>query len=456
MSTVQLARKGWLDRMLGLVTEVRPGEAPTSLLLTLNVFLLLSAYYIIKPIREALILAEGSAELKSYLGAVQAALFLFIVPAYGAFASRVNRIRLINGVSLFFISNLILFYFADRMGASLGVPFFLWAGIFNLMVIAQFWSFANDLYTEEQGKRLFAIVGIGSTVGAVAGSQMAGVLVKEIGLFQMMLVSAGLLCVCVGLSNWIHYRERNFSREASRRRQAEAPLARDGGFQLVIRQRYLLYIGLLTLIVNLVNTNGEYILGKTFDQVAEAAVANGTSGGLSQRELIGSYYANFQFWQNLIGALMQLFLVSRVIKYLGVRAALFVLPLISLGGYTILATAPILAYIRLAKILENSTDYSLQNTVRHALFLPTSREAKYKAKQAVDTFFWRAGDMLSGISVFVAAGLLSLGIARFALLNVALVATWLFLAAGIAREHRKLSAEAPSEAGHPSTLGTST
>jgi AAA family ATP:ADP antiporter len=436
--------KSWLDRLLSVAAEVHGGEAVTALLLASNVFLLLCAYYIIRPVREALILpVPGGAEIKSYAGALHAGLFLFIVPAYGAFASKVNRIRLINAVTLFFASNLVLFFLVGQIGLPptlLAVCFFLWVGIFNLMVIAQFWSFANDLYTEEQGKRLFAIVGVGSSVGAVAGSQLAGMLIDPLGLFGMMLVAAGILVLCLLLTNVVHFREKGRAAGGVKKQEADRPLGRDGGFQLVLQHRYLLLIGLLTLLINVVNTNGEYMLGRTFSEVAGQTVAAGRAGGLSQGELIGSYYADFQFWQNLLGALIQLFLVSRIFKYLGVRAALFIMPMISLFGYTLFAAAPIFAYIRIAKILENATDYSLQNTVRRALFLPTSREAKYKALQAVETFFWRAGDMISGVLVFAGIRLLQLG--AVATINIGLVAVWLLLAWGIAREYRKMAAKA--------------
>jgi AAA family ATP:ADP antiporter len=129
MSTMSMPisgnKKTWLDRLMSLVTEVQPGEALTALLLTLNGFLLLATYYIIRPVREALILADGGAEIRSYLGAVLAVLFLLIVPGYGAFASKVNRIRLINSISLLFISNLVVFYLLGRVGVRLGIPFFL-------------------------------------------------------------------------------------------------------------------------------------------------------------------------------------------------------------------------------------------------------------------------------------------------------------------------------------------
>src|SRR5215813_1881255 len=144
-----------VDRLLLLVSDVRAGEGHTALLMMTNLFLLLTGYLIIKTVREALILSEGGAVVKSYAAAGQALLLLAFVPAYGAFASRVNRLRLVCGVTLFFASHLIVFYLLGSAGVRVGVAFYLWIGIFNLVVIAQFWGFANDLYSPERGKRLF-------------------------------------------------------------------------------------------------------------------------------------------------------------------------------------------------------------------------------------------------------------------------------------------------------------
>jgi len=434
------AEKTWLERLLGLAAEVRPGEAGTVLLLALNGFLILAAYYIIRPLREVFILAvPGGAEIRAYTGAMMAGLFLFIVPGYGVLATKVSRIRLINWVTLFFASNLVLFMLVDRAGVQLGVPFFLWVGIFNLVVVAQFWSFANDLYTPEAGRRLFAIVGFGGTAGATAGAAVAGAMIQSPGPGVMMLAAAGILVACLALSNVIHGREKHRA-AGVRRKQAEEPLGAEGGFQLVIRHRYLLLIALLTLAVNLVNTNGNYIQARTVSEVARQSVTEGSAGGRTEKDIIGGYYANTDLYQNVLVAILQFFLVSRIFKYLGVGGSLFVMPLVSLCSYGLFAAAPILALIRLAKILENSIDYSLQGTVRRALFLPTSREAKYKALQAVETFFWRAGDMLSGLAVFLGPRLLRMGTRSFAGVNLGLVAAWLLLAAGVSRENRKLTA----------------
>jgi AAA family ATP:ADP antiporter len=434
---------GPVDRFLNLFTEVRRGEATSALLLALNIFLILTAYYVLKPVREALILAGGGAEIKSYAAAGQALLLLAAVPLYGWLASRVRRRVLINGVTLFFAGCLLVFYALAQWEVPLGVVFFLWVGIFNLMVPAQFWAFANDIYTPDAGKRLFVIVAFGASCGAVVGSYLDSLLIPLMGVYQLMLVAAGILAASLLLTNGVDRRERRRDSDPGvtieRQPAEDEPLKGGNAFAMVLRSRYLLLIALLMLVLNWVNTTGEYILGRTVLEAAEQAVGAGTSGGLTIEEYIGGFYADFFTVVNLAGLLLQLFVVSRVLKYMGVGVAISILPLIALGGYLIAAFYPVLTMIRWAKTAENATDYSLQNTVRQILFLPTTREQKYKAKQAIDTFFVRAGDVLSAVLVFAGTTWLAFTTQSFALFNVALVVVWLALAFLIGRHYKKLT-----------------
>lgn len=175
---------GLLERFLNVFTEVRPGESAQALALAINIFLILTAYYLLKPVREALILSgDGGAELKSYVSAGQVVLFLFLVPLYGWLAGRFPRRKLITRVTLFFVLCLVGFYALGVGGAPIGVTFFLWIGIFNMMIPAQFWAFANDLYEARDGERLFVIVAFGASAGAVFGSALSGRLVEPVGIF---------------------------------------------------------------------------------------------------------------------------------------------------------------------------------------------------------------------------------------------------------------------------------
>jgi len=432
---------GILDKILSPFTVLQPGEAKDALLLTLAIFLLLTAYYVLKVVREPLILAAGGAELKSYTSAAQAVLLLLLIPAYSAIANRVNRIKLISIVTIFFISNLILFYAMSAANTPyLGVAYFIWVGIFNLMIIAQFWSFANDVYTPEEGKRLFAIVGFGQTLGATCGGLLSKLLIGHLRVHELMLVAAAFLVAYLFIIRVVHHRDRSESQEAAA--NAEKPMQdRRGGFALVARDRYLLLIGLLLLLLNFVNTNGEYILGRVVTGDAARLVAAGATSGMPAQEFteqfIGKFYADYFTWVSALTAFIQIFLVARIMTRVGVRAALFVLPVVSLGAYGIIAFVPMLALIRAAKIGENSLDYSLNNTVRQALFLPTTREAKYKAKAAIDTLFVRAGDLSSAGLVFLGT-LLAMQPRDFAIVNMALVLVWLLIVIGIGRRHRVL------------------
>lgn len=473
-----------LDRFLRLFTDVRRGEGLSALLLALNVFLILTAYYFIKPIREALIIGERGAEVKSYASAAQALILLGAVPLYARLASRLPRRTLINRVTLFFIACLVVFFFLGTAGVPLGIPFFLWVGIFNLMVVAQFWAFANDIYTNDEGERLFPLVQFGASLGAVLGSVVVGQLIEPLGIYPPMLAAAAILLASLAVTTIVDRRERRRT-EAERpsydttltnpaatgefrletgeythlraqlkealRRADEADAAGEptpvdvgdsgwtstGAFQLVFRTRYLLLIAVLVLLVNWVNTTGEYLLGRVVAENAARAIATGETA-LTQGEYIGQFYSRFFSVVNVAGLLLQLFFVSRIVKYLGVRVAIMILPAIALGGYALLVFLPVLSAVRWAKTAENATDYSLYNTVRNMLFLPLTREQKYKAKQVTDAFFWRAGDVLSAAVVFAGTTWLSLGVAQFAMLNLALVAAWLVVAARIGAHYAEL------------------
>ncbi len=437
--------KSWLDRLLSPFATVRAGEGLTALLLAANVFLLLGSYYLLKTVREPLILTQGGAEVKSYAAAGQAVLLLLFVGAYSRFAARVDRLRLIAGVTLFFISNLAIFYALGSAGFRIGVAFFLWVGLFNVFIVAQFWGFANDVYTEEQGKRLFPIVGVGSSLGAWVGSLAAEALFKrlepESAPYTMMLFGAAGLAASIGLTWWADRRSERLARSDDAQPE-KAPIGKDGAFKLIFQQRYLFLIAMLVLLINVVNTTGEFLLSKLVTTEIAARTASAAEAGAQ----IGAFYGDFYSWVNLLGFLFQALLVSRLFKWIGVRGALFIVPLIALGGYGLFLATPVLAIIRIAKIFENSTDYSIQNTARHALFLPTSREAKYKAKAAIDSFFWRVGDMIQAGIVFAGVELLSFGMREFAMVNLCFAAIWLGVVFLVARENRKISSDEPAPA----------
>jgi AAA family ATP:ADP antiporter len=413
-----------LERLLSPIAEVRRHEVVSVLLMTLLIFLLLGAYYLLKTVREVLILTEGGAEIKSYSSAGQAVLLLFLVPAYGAYASRVRPVRLVTAVTLFFASHLVLFMAALGAGLHIGVVFFLWVGIFNLMVIAQFWAFANDLYTDEQGKRLFPLIGVGASLGAWLGAVRAGWLVESATPTRLLVGACAVLVVCAALVPFIH-RLTVRSAEGTPRPGPEKPLATESGFGMIRRDRYLGLIALMMLLVNVVNTTGEYLFGRYVVEQANMLYGGTDAAAVAARErLVGETYSRLFSTVNLLGFLLQMFAVARVFKWFGVRVALVIHPVVALIGYLLMLRAPSLQLIGLVKVADNSLDYSLGNTTRQVLWLPTSREAKYKAKQAVDSFFVRAGDVASAALVF-AGERLAFTVPAFSAVTVVLTSAWL-------------------------------
>lgn len=429
------APRGPLEKFLSLFADVRAGEGVGVVLLTANVLLMLAAYYLLKTAREPLILTEGGAAVKSYSAAGQAALLMILVPLYGLVGTRVNRLKLVVGLTLFFASHLLVFQFLGFAGVPVGIAFFIWVGIFNVFVISQFWAFANDLYTESQGKRLFPVIGVGASLGALVGAQTASWLFKTYKLspYALMSAAAGVLVVC-GVLVWAANRVETGRGDQAMNRHANEPVTGDNGFKLVFASSYLRLVAALIVLLNVVNTTGEFLLSSVVEQEAARLFAGDKA---AMRTFIGGFYGDFFSWVNLLGLLTQTFAVSRIFNAIGVRGALFILPSLALTSYSVMAVAPALAVVRGAKLIENSTDYSLQNTVRQALFLPTSRAEKYKAKAAIDTFFMRFGDVLQAGLVKI-GGELSVGFAGFAWFNVGLTMVWIWIASRLARQHRRM------------------
>jgi AAA family ATP:ADP antiporter len=215
----------------------------------------------------------------------------------------------------------------------------------------------------------------------------------------------------------------------------------------VLRERYLLLIALLVVLLNWINSTGEFILADFVKRDAEARVA-ASAGTLDAGALITAFYGDFQFWVTLVSLLIQLFLVSRIYRAVGVRGALLIHPLIVAVGYGVLALGPLLGgfipvftLIRWIKIAENGVDYSLMNTTRQALFLPVDRDSKYDGKTAIDTFFWRVGDLVQAGAVYVGLNHLDWTTAQFALLNLVLALGWIALAVALGRGYGRKALE---------------
>ncbi|MGH7896514.1 MAG: NTP/NDP exchange transporter [Candidatus Binatia bacterium] len=454
-SQVSTASLSPAERALRLFTDIRPGEAPASLAMLASVFLILAAYYFVKPAREGLLAASvvsgiSDTELKAYSSFGQSLLLLGVIPIYDSIANRLRRRALVTATSAFFASNLVCFWALQpglifESAGWVGIAFYLWVGIFNVFIVAQFWSFAADVYSDEAGRRLIPMIAIGATAGAATGSWIAKTLVPIVGTFGLVLVAAAVLfCSIVTLRIADSRAAAAEYLRTDRERTRPSPGGTgSAGFRLVWRHRYLLATAFLILVLNWVNTNGENFLFGAVEREFEAKVAaRGLTGeGATEflRDETTRFYGDLSFWVNGVALFLQAFVASRVLRYGGFGAILLSLPLISLLSYSAMAIFPLLAVMRVAKIAENSTNYSLTNTARQVLWLPTTTEMKYKAKAVVDTLFVRFGDALAAVTAFAGTRLLDVSPRWLFGFNAGLVLIWFAVCLVVVREHGRLT-----------------
>ena len=453
------------ERILRLFTEVKPGEGTTAVMMFTNVFLILLAYYFIKPLREGWIAVsdiEGLSkmEVKAYSSFAQSVILLFVVGWYARLADRWDRATLFTRATLFCISNMVIFWFLqphfffDKLPLS-GIVYYLWVGMFGVFVVAQFWTFCADVYTDERGKRMLPFIAIGATSGAAAGSWIVNQLVNSgaVPTEALLLVATVPLFVSIMLVRMIERREGHRGTAAEETVPDEKPGISDqpekasiwNGARLVLISRFLLLAALVTIFTNWVNTNGENLLFRVIQealavQAQEQGIADGPAMQEFTRDGTTAFYGNFFFWVNIMALLLQAFVASRLLKYGGFAAILLILPVIALTSYSVMALLPVLAVVKVMKIAENATDYSLNNTSRHVLWLPVSSAMKFRGKPAIDTLYVRLGDGLAAITVLVGVHLLALTTGAFFVFNVFLVVCWLVVGVWLVREHRRVSA----------------
>jgi len=425
------------ERLLALITKVRPGEGRAVGLFGAHVFLILFSYYLFKAAREGLLLAKLSPADASYATAITAALLMFVVPLYSQVRRWLDGPLLVIAVIVFFVGCLLAFWGLNQLGLRVGFAFFVFVGIFAVMMLAQFWALAADSFNIKSGQRLFPAIMLAAQIGALSGTEFAEYFSVTIGTQNLLLVGAATLLLTATFTLPMHASVP----EESRHLPNETPQAARrlfGGFDVVARSRYLSLIAVMIVLVNWISSTGDFI-HRTFVKAHFAAVASAASVPVNAQDLISAYFGNFQFWFVLIGLSLQTLVVGRLFRWLGVATTLLIPPLVSLFGYGLFGFLPILTTIRLARMIESGTEYSVTNTCRQALFLPTDRTQIYEGKTAIETFFWRFGDLLQAGVVYAGTHFLAMGAVQFALLNMVLAVFWTLVAIAIGREYRRLA-----------------
>ena len=453
------------EQLLRIFTEVRSGEGTTALMMFANVFLILLAYYFIKPLREGWIAVSdisglSKMEVKAYSSFFQSILLVLIVGWYGRLADHWQRSILITRVTLFCILNMVIFWFLQpglfiRNLPFSGIFFYLWVGMFGVFIVAQFWTFCVDIYGDERGKRLLPMIAVGATSGAAVGSWLVGRLLDSglVPVSALLPVATLPLFASVMLTRMVDLRERKIS-SSDPQPHPQAPGEATGeslhfllrGARLIFTSRFLFAAALVTLLTNWVNTNGENLLFRVImETLASQAAGRGITDPAAILEFTrtgtAEFYGNFFFWVNLMALLLQSLVASRLLKFGGFSSIVMLLPVIALISYSFMALLPILFIVKISKIAENATDYSINNTARHVLWLPVSSAMKYQSKPAIDTLYVRVGDGLAAFTVLIGVQLLALSTRQFFIFNVTLVVAWLLFTVMLIGEYRKAAGE---------------
>ncbi len=406
------------------------------LLFATHAFLIMAAYYLVKALRESFLLGQSSAEVRSYAVALNGVILMMVVPLYSALRRRVDNVRLVQIVTLFFAANMGLFLLLYPLRPVwYGAAFFIWVGLFGVILLAQFWALAAGSFNTKSGQRLFPAIMLGATIGALAGAEVTDLLIGPLGPLALLSLGAVVLAATVLLVRpELRAIPESSATQVDNAARVTHSLA--GGFRVVFGDRYLMMVALFVVLLNCIGSTGDYLLASLVQQHATDAVAADPTQ--TREAVIGGFYASYQFWLTLVGVILQMFVVSRVYRAVGVRGAVLVLPIMALFVYGAIAFVPIFSMIWIAKIAESATNYSLMSTTQQALYLPTSPVAKYDGKMTIDTFFWRFGDIVQAGLVYVGLHHFDLSFTGFAVLNAVLAAAWIALALAIGLRYAAL------------------
>ena len=428
----------WLRRLLG----TRPGEGAALVWAFLYFFCLLAGYYVLRPLRDEMGIQGGVANLP-WLFTATFVVMLAVIPAYGWASARWPRRRLVPGVYAFFLTHLVLFYAlfgADVAPGWLARVFFVWVSVFNLLVVSVFWTFMADLFSNEQGRRLFGVIAAGGSAGAIAGPALTAGLVRVIGTDELVLVSGALLAATLGCIAGLVRQAPRLRTAGSRAEspgqaappEAGEPAAESGlgggawaGVRLLTRSPYLIGIGGYILL---------YTATSTFLYFEQAHIVEAAYADPAERTAL---FAAMDLAVNVLTVATQVLLTGRVVAALGVGLTLALLPALVGVGFAALAAAPVLGVLVVFQVLRRAAGYALARPAREVLFTVVGREARYKAKNVIDTLVYRGGDAVTGWAFAGLTGL-GLGLAAIAAVAVPLAAVWLGVGLALGRQQERL------------------
>jgi AAA family ATP:ADP antiporter len=428
MTAASTALLGWLERTVPATAQERRAAAWSFAYF----FTLLAGYYVLRPLRDQMGIAGGVKNLPWLFTATFVSL-LVAQPLYGALVARLPRIRFIPIVYRFFVANLALFWLLlifDVERVIVARVFFVWVSVFNLFAVAVFWSFMADLFTSEQGKRLFGFIGAGGTAGALLGPVVTIWLSAPLGPLNLLIVAAAFLELAVFC---VHRIESVAAppTEVGLRRQRVGGSALAGLSEL-IRSPYLLGVAAWVSLLS---------FGATITYFAQANIVSATVHGAAAQTRL---FAGIDLSVGLLSLATQVFATAAFLKRFGTGIAAAALPAIYVVGFAALAIAPSLSVVVTLQVAQRWMNFAIANPARQVFFTVVGREEKYKAKNLIDVVIYRGSDALYGW-VYDSLQALGLKLGAIALCVLPVAAGWLVLSTTLGRMQERLAMNADDQ-----------
>jgi AAA family ATP:ADP antiporter len=424
------------------VVDVRGDEAPGLIGSFVFFFFLLCSYYLMRPLREEMGVAGGVNRLPwLFTGTFVAT--LAVVPLWGALVASMPRRRLVPIAYRFFALTLVLFCILLHVPRTRGVilpAVFIGISVYNLFVVSVFWSLMADLYSAEQGRRLFGFVAAGGTAGAIAGPFLASVLAPRVGPANLLLVSAVTLEIASQCAVQVLAR-------GPSRAPAEPATAGEGmtGTETVVEERPLgggVLAGVPQLLGSsyLLTLSAHVLFFTATATILYFQQANITARAFSDSGLRTAYFARIDLAVNVLSLLVQALGTGRIMKRIGVGAALALVVLVTVGAFGGLLASPGLAVLFLAMTARRSAGYALERPAREVLFTVVSRDEKYKAKNFIDTVVYRGGDVATAwLQQALTAG--GIGTRAMVIGSLPVTGVWLLLVYFLGKRQETLARE---------------
>ena len=421
-------------RILEKIVDVKPNEIRALLLGFLFNFFILAGYYILRPIREEIGASSGVENLP-WMYTFTLIGMLIANTLFAAIVARMSRRKFLPIAYRFAIANLFIFFLLLRTVPAnwqwlLARSFFVWVSVFNLFATTLFWAFMTDLFTAEQGKRLFGFIAVGGSLGAILGPLVPTFLVDRFSTGVFCLMSAAMFEIAAQCVRLFPSDFRAHDQEAA---TAEKPMGGNiwDSFTHICRSPNLFGLILFIFIYTLTNTWAYF---QQADLVQHQLLDKSTRT---------AFFGKLDFSVNTITILIQLCLTSRLLKWLGVGMTLTLMPLLSLYGFLAIGFVPIIAVLAVFQVIRRATGFALLRPAREILFTVLRREDKYKAKSFIDTFGYRAGDQVGAWS-YKGMHELGLSMSTTSFIAVPIVAGWCGLSVWLGRKQAAMAHEQAS------------